>query len=148
MDNEQGVAERGTHHSLSVTSLEEPSDNLRDCCRDKVLVRTSVQHFDPAWMADGQVEKASADAFVKPSGLAVHSVQRDPVLSSAPCESGRNGKIEEERQVRRQPLRGKAVQAEQSLDVQPAPIALVGEGGVHKPIAQYHGAFTKRGSMT
>jgi len=62
-------------------------------------------------------------------------------MSLPPCEAKRHGDIEEQGQVWGQSTGRESVQSAKELNVQPAGVALIGEGGVRKAVAQHHRSF-------
>src|SRR5207249_8905926 len=82
-------------------------------------------------MSGGQLQEPLPHPFVKVWGLPIQPILFHLFLATPP-EADRDGKVEQERQVWRQPGGREPVEVAQDIQVQPPPVALIGQGGVRR----------------
>ena len=111
--------------------------------RNPVRGPRGIDRLDAPWFFAREFQKPGADALVKACGLPIQ-----PVLSCGvalpPAQAGGHGQIEEEGQIRSQATGRPGIHGAQGFQIQPARVALIGQGGIDKPVADHDRALPQR----
>lgn len=99
-----------------------------------------IDRLDAPGLFAREFQKSGANVFVKAFGFPIQPVLPRSVALS-PAQAGGDGKIEEEGQIRGEAVGGPGIHDTQCFQLQPARVALIGQGGIDKPVADHNGAL-------
>jgi hypothetical protein len=94
--------------------------------RNPLLRAAGFDDFHSARLLPGQLKKSFANALVKGDRFHVQPV--DLAVSTPAPQANRDGNIEDNSHVRREPRRRQSIESAEGLNVESPSIALVGQG--------------------
>ncbi len=95
-----------------------------------------IDRLDAPGLFAREFQKTGANVFVKAFGFPIQPVLPRSVALS-PTQAGGHGKIEEKGEIRGEAVGGPGIHGAQCFQFQPARVALIGQGGIDKPVTDH-----------